>query len=122
MIEGTQRYGKPAADSLTALLYAKVDPSKPFVCDMAQYVTNAPKFRLVQRYSLVCQDAPALLPKEREIWQAYQYNVQNKLPIAENVQKVDNDFMLYTAPVTINEKLVGMWSVLVDKKELVKEL
>lgn len=96
---------------------------------------------------------------ERQILEAYQYNFENEQPLTDNIQEVDDQFILYTKPISIENALClnchgevgkqvaletyelikklypedeavgyqqgdfrGMWSIMLDKREIVKSL
>lgn len=59
-----------------------------------------------------------LAEKEAGVLAAYQYNADNNLVAEPNVQKLpgdpangETDLIAYNAPIMINKKLVGMWSL-----------
>jgi cytochrome c553 len=56
----------------------------------------------VKRLSLRGQPAENMSPKEKEMWDAYRYNLEQKLPIEENVQKMGDSLMLYTTGILIS--------------------
>lgn len=42
---------------------------------------------------------------EKQLLEAYQYNLNHKLPIQDNIQQVGNKHWLYTAPITLNHQV-----------------
>ena len=42
---------------------------------------------------------------EQQLLDAYQYNAEQGLPLEENVQRVGNEYLLYTKPITIGSTL-----------------
>ena len=42
---------------------------------------------------------------ESQILDAYQYNVENGLDLAANLQRIDQDYLLYTHPIVLNNPL-----------------
>ncbi len=78
--------------------------------------------KVVVEYRFVCRQTPDLHPKAQEIWEAYNYNVQQNIAIAENIQKLDNKQLLYTSPIHHQGKFIGMWSIVLDKKEMIRRL
>ena len=56
---------------------------------------------LVLSCSLVCDDAVLEDEKEKQIWSAYQYNFENGLEMADNIQKSGDAVLLYTLPITV---------------------
>lgn len=41
---------------------------------------------------------------EKVLLDSYEYSVENKLPLDENVQEIDEQFLLYTKPITISQR------------------
>lgn len=64
-------------------------------------------------------------PLERELLDAYRYNLEQGLPLTDNVQAQGKDFFLYTAPA-INPKATAnpcaVWSLQLSRKQLVLSL
>ena len=52
-----------------------------------------------------------LSEKEAGVLAAYQYNADNNLAAEPNAQRLPGDLIAYNAPIVINEKPVGMWSL-----------
>ncbi len=73
---------------------------------------------------VTASSAPADLgPEESAIWDAYLYSAEQNETITENVQRTgDGQFILYTSPITQDADLKGMWSVLVSKKTLIRNM
>ncbi|WPP53280.1 hypothetical protein [Catalinimonas niigatensis] len=74
---------------------------------------------------------------EQQLWEAYWYNVENDLPVNHNVQKIDEENYLYTNPVMLTPELrkklagaetfadnsfLGMWSIKLTKRELIRAM
>ncbi len=55
------------------------------------------------------------------ITEAYLYNIENKLPLDDNLQKQDDTTLLYTRPVIYNNSLAGITVALMNKKKLIKK-
>lgn len=58
---------------------------------------------------------------EKEVFEAYQYNIVNGLKVEDNVQLLDSQ-IFYSAPIVEKGELTGMWSIYFDKKELIKSI
>lgn len=56
------------------------------------------------------------------LWEAYQYSTEQGQPIGENVQNSTEDYLLYTYPEVDQEKFAGMWSIMLSRKTLVRNL
>lgn len=78
-----------------------------------------------------------LSPLEQQLWEAYWYNIENDLPVNHNVQKIDDESYLYTHPEILNPELrkklpgsesftkgpfLGMWSIKLAKRELIRAM
>lgn len=76
---------------------------------------------------------------EKEILDAYLYNIENKLAVEANTQNLKNGFWLYTLPVTYNVPsdticigqngkpvkngdIIGMWSIKLSEKALIRKV
>ncbi len=60
--------------------------------------------------------------KELQIWEAYQNNIRQKLPIGDNLQKLDEKTYLYSVPLYIKNEYKGVWSVVLDKREIIRNM
>ncbi len=72
---------------------------------------------------------------EKQILDAYRYNVEQEMEIDHNVQRIDDESYLYTQPVMQSElqqmlaasqpspadtnQFLGMWSIVLSKKEII---
>lgn len=90
-------------------------------CDSIR-IKGALENEVIVEYRFVCRPEPNLPAKAREIWNAYTYNVAQNIPIGDNVQKLDNQQLLYTSPVMREGKFIGMWYIVLDKKEMIRRL
>lgn len=122
LLSAATDFGKKAINKLNEVVLPKIDASKPFDCQIAQYLPKDTKFMYVMDYRLVCQETQAKYEKEKQIFQAYNYNSLNDKELTENIQKIDNEAIIYTAPFTINGKFIGMWTMVMDKKMLVMNI
>lgn len=78
---------------------------------------------------------------EKQLLEAYQYNVENGIALKANTQKSGDTYMLYTSPIFANEKMclechsnnqgyadfkqggfAGMWSVKILKKSVIQKI
>jgi hypothetical protein len=110
--------GQKNTNELTEVFLAKTDASKPFVCNAQDYVADK-KFPYVLALRLVCQENQALFDKEKQLLQAYLHNEANGIESMANIQKIDDSAIIYTTPVTLNGKFLGMWTMVFDKKQLI---
>ncbi len=119
LLENVDRLGKQNVEALTEIFLAKTDATQPFVCKTENYWTGNKPFLYVTAVRLVCEAQQAVFEKEKQLLQAYFYNDANSVESTANIQKIDDTAIIYTSPVTLNGKLVGMWTVVFDKKQLV---
>jgi hypothetical protein len=73
-------------------------------------------------FRLFCQQSPEMNEKERQIWEAYQNNLNQKLPIGDNLQKLGETAFLYSCPLYIKNQYQGLWSIILNKKEIVRKM
>ena len=78
-------------------------------------------------------DTTRLTSYEQQLWGAYRYSAEQGDPLADNVQRLKGDSLLYTQPVVLADslaarfsasadtvgQLIGMWSITLPKKEVV---
>ena len=81
-------------------------------------------------------DTTRLSAYEQQLWSAYRYSAQKGQPLDDNVQRVGQDSLLYTQPIMLSDSLqrklpaqldtlgalLGMWSVMMAKKEVVLQI
>ncbi|SFF26162.1 hypothetical protein [Thermoflexibacter ruber] len=77
---------------------------------------------VLMSFKLFCQQSPEMNEKERQIWEAYQNNLSQKLPIGDNLQKLGQTEFLYSAPLYIKNQYRGLWSIVLSKKEIVRKM
>ena len=61
----------------------------------------------------------ALEGKEAQVFEAYQYNAENKLEGDPNIQKLPNEVLVYNAPIKTEGQAGGMWSIRMPRKYVV---
>lgn len=62
-----------------------------------------------------------LIGKEKMLFEAYLYNSQNKISSAANVQALKEEkSLLYTSPLISAGKVIGMWSIIYLRKDIVQ--
>lgn len=78
-------------------------------------------------------DSVKLTTYEQQIWDAYRYSAAQGDPLADNVQRLAGDSLLYTQAVVLTDslarrfpaspdtvgQLVGMWSITLPKRKVV---
>ncbi len=111
---------------------ALVSPEALLTIDSLAQLENV-SIRWVDKTS----DLSQLIEKERQLWEAYLYNVEKNLPLNDNVQKLGDEAFVYTKPLVLdsvllqelpgNESLeepsfLGMWSIQMSKKTLIQSI
>jgi hypothetical protein len=107
--------GKHLASELNAVLVL----GNGVACDSARMVGMVRSAVLVD-YDFVCNDQASMPEKAKQVWTAYQESLKNNLPVGDNLQKMGDTLMLYTVPVQNEGRFVGMWSIVMDKREVIK--
>ena len=69
-------------------------------------------------------NTPSLSPLEKQLLDAYIYNAENGQEVIKNVQKIDEQSFLFTAPMLSDQltKLAGMWSITLLQREIILAL
>lgn len=76
---------------------------------------------------------PKLAQKEREVLDAYLYNVENKLPQSSNIQRIGDTLFVYNAAVPVTNKLcqtcfggqkqpLAVWRLAFPKREVIRHI
>ena len=63
-----------------------------------------------------------LSPTEAALLEAYQYSTEQGESLSENVQGISEQYVLYTHPVVEQQEFRGMWSLLLSRRTLIREL
>ena len=84
-------------------------------------------WKLIGDIEVVCNlykvsETYTLTGKEKQVFEAYQYSAENQQSADPNVQKLENEMMLYSAPLEENGVITGMWSVKLPRKYLILSL
>lgn len=78
-------------------------------------------------------DSARFTAYEQQLWNAYRYSAAQGDPLADNVQRLAGDSLLYTQPLVLADslarrfptspdtvdQLIGMWSITLPKREVV---
>jgi len=83
-----------------AIEFCKVS-AYPLVDSLSKYYNAMVKRVSVQFRNT--EDSPNQM--EKEILEAYQFNMENNLELMDNVQMLQNDYLLYSKPIVINNGL-----------------
>jgi hypothetical protein len=66
-------------------------------------------------------NAQSIRQTEKDIFEAYTYNISQGMRVNDNVQILDK-YVFYSSPILDNGELKGMWSIYFDKGEIVKSI
>ena len=129
LVNEAYRRGRTLADQLLSeQSSAKDSLSLPELLSAQSYDTLPARVLWIDERS----DTTRLTPYEQQLWSAYRYSAERSEPLADNVQRLGTDSLLYTQPLTLTDSLVtrfpssdtvgqllGMWSITLPKKEVV---
>ncbi len=133
LVEEAYRQGRTLANRLLTLSLDRrpVNDSLSLVVLLAQqsYDTLSARVTWIDYRT----DTTRFTAYEQQIWGAYRYSATQGDPLADNVQRLAGDSLLYTQPVVLADslvdrfsassdtvgQLVGMWSITLPKKEVV---
>ncbi len=107
--------GKLLANQLATILVV----DRYFSCDSLN-LTGMITSPVLIEYDFVCDDQKDLPAKTKLVWEAYRESANKREPLSDNLQKIGSDQMLYTSPVQFEGRLLGMWAILMDKREIIK--
>ncbi|MGB3777590.1 MAG: hypothetical protein WA960_04480 [Tunicatimonas sp.] len=133
LVEEAYRQGRTLANRLLAssLNRPSTDDSLSLATLLAQqsYDTVSARVVWIDHRS----DTARFTAYEEQLWGAYRYSARQGDPLADNVQRLAGDSLLYTQPVVLADslarrfpaspdtvgQLVGMWSITLPKREVV---
>lgn len=77
-----------------------------------------------QGIRLVTFETPVseLSQHESALLEAYRYSAEQGQSLNQNVQIIDDQSLLYTHPLVRDNEFLGMWSLLLSRKTLVRDL
>ena len=78
---------------------------------------------IAESIQLLCGPLDSFTEKEKMVWDAYQHNANNDLPMEENIQKISDEQLVYTYPVSFGEGNEPKWGILrivLSKKEVIR--
>lgn len=124
IVEFAFEKGKEVGENLNRILLEKIGSNpKNFDCKNTFAIQiDSARFPYIQKASFICDPKTPMNDTEKQIWDAYQYNLNIRAANSENIQKIGKTELLYTLPLQINEQFLGMWSITLSRKELVKVL
>ena len=111
--------GKNLHTRLEGILLSQID-STQFDCGEVKNIQFQSETLI--NFTLYCSKSKEMNIKEIQIWEAYQKNIQQKLPIGDNLQKLDDMSFLYSAPLYIGNQYKGIWSIVMSKREIIRKI
>ncbi len=111
--------GKSIALRLEGILLNLADTNS-FDCEEAKNIQF--QNEVLVSFKLFCQPSSDMNEKEKQIWEAYQNSLSQKLPLSDNLQKLGETAFLYSAPLYIKNQYQGLWSIVLSKKEIVRKM
>lgn len=139
IVEAAYLKGEPLARQMFAVMvdgYQQEQPDADFVA----YLQNQSIHTFAEDATVhwVPVDTPAedLSDYEQQILEAYRYSQQQREDLIANVQRISEDTLLYTHPITLNDSLqkmlslpadtattfLGMWSIYIPQKAIIQDL
>lgn len=88
------------------------------VMDSITMATGHDGFRLI----FVNELSHTLRNEETALIEAYEYSSDNGQPVHQNVQNIDGQSLLFTSPLSKDDKFLGMWSLYLSRKTLIRNL
>ena len=139
ILEAVFQQGSHIADSLRQLAMTKNTDTKSLRTSVLTAKENPWLDSLNRQYKVrikwvgadVANDTSVLTALEKQLLDAYLYNIENGQEVRENVQRIDEKSFLFTQPVHSNEvetsstdsvQLEGMWSITLSQREVILAL
>mgnify|MGYP001062517370 CR=1 FL=1 len=137
--EAAYQQGGSMAQQMLSLLIKQYKEEKPET-DFTTYVQSQSVHTFAGDATVhwipVSTQTGNLQEKEQQILEAYRYSQEQQQELIGNVQRIGQDTLLYTHPVTLNdslrtalalptdtsETLLGMWSIYIPKKAIVQDM
>jgi hypothetical protein len=105
-------------DQLSTDVTYWLTPDGQSVLDSMNLAMGHEGFRLV----LIKKPPYELLTQEAALLEAYQYSIDNGHPVNQNVQDIEGQYLLFTFPISNNGEFLGMWSIRLSRKTLIRNL
>ncbi|MEM9671988.1 MAG: hypothetical protein AAF992_05300 [Bacteroidota bacterium] len=131
--------GEPLAQEMFTVLVEQYQQQAPDT-DFMAYLQDQSMHTFAEDATVhwipVSTQADELRKKEQQILEAYRYSQQQREELIGNVQRIGEDTLLYTHPVTLDKSLrtelnlpadteetfLGMWSIYISKKAIVQAM
>ena len=111
--------GKSLHTRLEGILLSQID-SNNFDCETYKEIQF--KNEVLVSFKLYCDKNQEMNDKEVQIWDAYQKNRQQQLSVGDNLQKLNDAEFLYSAPFYLNNQYKGIWSIVMNKREIIRKI
>jgi hypothetical protein len=111
--------GKSLHTRLEGVLLSQMD-STNFDCQEANNIQF--QSETLVSFKLYCEKNKEMNSKEMQLWEAYQKNIQQQLPVGDNLQKLDEATFLYSVPFYIGRQYKGIWSIVMSKREIIRKI
>lgn len=139
IVEAAYLKGEPLAQKMSAMLveqYQQEAGNTNFVAYLQDQSVHTFSEDAMVHWIPVSMQADELSEKEQQLLEAYRYSEQQREELVGNVQRIGEDTLLYTHPVTLTdsmrnqltlpadtqETLLGMWSIYIPKKSIVQDM
>ncbi|WP_020529203.1 hypothetical protein [Flexithrix dorotheae] len=120
-------YDKAVELRKSALKDLKLDT---LLCGKTDFSALSAKEKIfIEKIEVSCEENPFRDSKGKQVWEAYHYNIQNGLPLKDNIQKLEDGELVYSFPFSFekseNDSIIhqlGLLNIWINKKELIRNL
>lgn len=110
--------GKWIADSV----FAKIPTNADLCSKQPDFsVLSAEQTSFIRHISFACQVPEQVSEKEKQVWDSYFFSLNEKLTLADNLQKLDGDEILYTYPTVLENAQLVVLRIILSKKEIIRQ-
>ncbi|MCS6833437.1 MAG: hypothetical protein NZ521_07665, partial [Flammeovirgaceae bacterium] len=71
--------------------------------------------------NFACQASPEASQKEKQVWESYFFSLRENIALAENIQKLEGDEILYTHPLVLPNSQLIVLRIVLSKKEVIRQ-
>jgi hypothetical protein len=122
IVQEAYEKGKVISDTLMPILKKQTQ-----LCGFQDFsALNNTQKALILKISLDCQMPNNISDKEKQVWESYLYGIQENIPLKDNIQKLEEDEILYTYPflqsnVSDSTQKLAVLKILLSKKEVIRQ-
>ncbi|GAB4331116.1 MAG: hypothetical protein OHK0038_05810 [Flammeovirgaceae bacterium] len=122
IVQEAYEKGKMIADTLMPILKKQQQ-----LCGFQDFSSlNNQQKSLILKISLECQMPSNVSDKEKQVWESYLYGIQENIPLKDNIQKLEEDQILYTYPFLQESaqdptQKLAVLKILLSKKEVIRQ-